>query len=135
MIGDIAVNGGGLCYLANSAPLGRAIEEDFSVRAETLPQEERLSAFNANMMSGGMIASSPQELQAMHSAFGTHKWLVTEYEAGDVVFHDPFSIHASSRNEDGQGRIRLSTDLRFYEKGDPGTDERWLKIWAPDDGL
>lgn len=135
MTGDVSINGGGLCYLANSVPLGRAIEGDFSTRAQTMSREERISAFNANMMDGGMIASSPQELQAMHSAFGTHKWLVTGYEAGDVVFHDPFIIHASSHNEDRNGRIRLSTDLRFYEKGDPGTDERWLRIWTPQDGL
>jgi hypothetical protein len=68
-------------------------------------------------------------------AYGTHKWLVTNYEAGDVVFHDPYSIHASGRNEDPTGRIRLSTDLRFYEKDDPGIDKRWFKIWAPGDGL
>lgn len=87
------------------------------------------------MLDGGMISNSPQELQAMHSAHGDHKWLVTNYEAGDVVFHDPYSIHASGRNEDPENRIRLSTDLRFYEKDDPGIDTRWYKLWCPGDGL
>lgn len=133
--GDIAINGGGLCYLENSVPLGRAIEDDFNKRAEGFTEAQRISAFNANMLDGGMISLSPQDFQATHSSFGVHRWLVTNYEAGDVVFHDPFSIHASGRNEDQTGRIRLSTDLRFYEKDDPGIDQRWLKIWTPDDGL
>lgn len=133
--GDIAINGGGLCYLENSVPLGRHIEENFNKCAESLTQEQRISAFNVNMLDDGMISSSPQEFQAAHSTYGTHKWLVTNYEAGDVVFHDPYSIHASGRNEDPTGRIRLSTDLRFYEKDDPGIDKRWFKIWAPGDGL
>jgi phytanoyl-CoA hydroxylase len=131
----MAINGGGLCYLENSVPLGRRVEENFSKCAESLTQEQRISAFNVNMLDDGMISSSPQEFQAAHSAYGTHKWLVTNYEAGDVVFHDPYSIHASGRNESSTGRIRLSTDLRFYEKDDPGIDKRWLKIWAPGDGL
>ena len=134
-IGDIAINGGGLCYLENSVPLGRYVEEEFNKGAKYFTQEQRISAFNVNMLDGGMISSSPQEFQAAHSAFGIHKWLVTNYEAGDVVFHDPFSIHASGRNEDLTGRIRLSTDLRFYEKDDPGIDQRWFKIWTPGDGL
>lgn len=101
-----------------------------------MTQEQRISAYNANMLyGGGMISSSPQEFQTMHSAYGVHKWLVANYEAGDVVFHDPHSIHASGRNEDETGRIRLSTDLRFYERNDPGIDQRWFKIWTPDDGL
>ncbi|KAJ5132633.1 hypothetical protein N7448_006791 [Penicillium atrosanguineum] len=134
-IGDIAINGGGLCYLENSVPLGHHIEEDFNKRAQHFTKEQRISAFNVNMLDGGMISSSPQDFQAAHSAFGTHKWLVTNYEAGDVVFHDPYSIHASGRNEDPAGRIRLSTDLRFYEKDELGIDQRWLKIWSPGDGL
>ncbi|OOF98321.1 hypothetical protein ASPCADRAFT_205563 [Aspergillus carbonarius ITEM 5010] len=32
-IGDISINGGGLCYLANSLPFGEAIETDFTARA------------------------------------------------------------------------------------------------------
>ncbi|KAJ5623995.1 hypothetical protein N7510_000304 [Penicillium lagena] len=135
LAGDIPINGGGLCYLANSVGLGRAIENDFNTRAAAMTQEERVSAFNVNMMDGGMIASSPQQLQEMHSASGLHEWLITNYEAGDVVFHHPYSIHASGRNEDQEGRIRLSTDLRFYDKDDQGMDTRWCKIWTPGDGL
>ncbi|KAK5800309.1 hypothetical protein VI817_002521 [Penicillium citrinum] len=134
-IGDIAINGGGLCYLENSVSLGQYVENDYTKRAESFTEQEKISAFNVNMLDGGMIASSPQNFQAMHSEYGEHRWLVTDYEAGDVVFHDPYSIHASGRNEDKSGRIRLSSDLRFYDKNDPGIDQRWYKIWAPGDGL
>lgn len=89
-----------------------------------MTEQERISAFNANMMEGGMLAASPQEFNETHSIVGTHKWLVTNYEAGDVLFHDPYSIHASGRNEDENGIIRLSTDLRFYERGN--------QIWTRD---
>ena len=43
--------------------------------------------------------------------------MVGGYEAGDVAFHNPYLIHGTCRNEDEQGKIRLSTDLRFYGKG------------------
>jgi phytanoyl-CoA hydroxylase len=45
-LGDTAQNGGGLMYLADSADLGRMIEDDFTRRAEeSLSDEERISAF------------------------------------------------------------------------------------------
>ncbi len=54
------------------------------------------------------------------------------------MFHLPYSIHSAGANEDPEGRIRLSTDLRFYNKKnyDDGTiDQRWMKFWTPADGL
>jgi phytanoyl-CoA hydroxylase len=64
------------------------------------------------------------------------KWLVADYEAGDVVFHYPCSVHASCSNQDEEVRIRLSTDLRFNSKKDWNegrADERWMKSWGPGD--
>jgi hypothetical protein len=37
-------------------------------------------------------------------------------------------------NQSEKGIIRLSTDLRLYEKGDD-MDERWMSPWFPGDGL
>ncbi|KAJ5092475.1 phytanoyl-CoA dioxygenase [Penicillium alfredii] len=59
-------------------------------------------------------------------------WLVASYKAGDVVFHDPYIVHASSKNEDSR-RIQVSTDLRFYEGS--SADDRWMKLWTPGDRL
>ncbi|KAM3417893.1 hypothetical protein BST61_g6113 [Cercospora zeina] len=63
------------------------------------------------------------------------KWIMAKYEAGDVVFHNPYMIHGAIKNDDPNGRIRLSTDLRFYEEGSD-LDTRWMRgVWRPDDGL
>lgn len=118
-------------YLSGSVPLGRSVEDDFTVRAADLTPEERVSAFNVNMEKYGQLSQNAAAFSAEH---GSRRWLVTDYEAGDVVFHDPFMIHTSTMNEDREGRIRLSTDLRFYREGSD-LDQRWMKFWTPGDGL
>ena len=130
-IGDCTANGGGLMYIENSSRLGRAMEADFMERAQSLPEEERLSGFNRNMAANGQLAQDAATFGA-----GKGRWLTANYEAGDVVFHNPYMIHGAVKNEDFEtGRIRLSTDLRFYEEGSK-MDERWMqRFWAPDDGL
>ena len=131
--GDISLHGGGLIYLSNSVGLGRNIEDDFTRRAASLPEEERISAFNVNMDKFGQLSDDAGSFH-INEAKGKGKWLVSDFEAGDVVFHDPYVIHGSSKNEDPNRRIRLSTDLRFYEEGSD-IDQRWMKFWTPGDGL
>lgn len=63
-----------------------------------------------------------------------HRWLVADYGAGDMVVHSPYMVHASTMNTDPQGRMRLSTDIR-YQRVDEAIDERWQQHWRPDDGL
>lgn len=46
------------------------------------------SAFNQNMMAGGMLSQGPVEFGEKHK----RRWLVTDYEAGDVVFHNSYSV-------------------------------------------
>ena len=46
------------------------------------------------------------------------------YEAGDVVFHTPYTVHAGAMNESETGKIRVSTDLRFVDRTKP-YDQRW----------
>lgn len=145
-IGVIKATGGGLIYLENSAKLGQAIEDDFTRRAEQFTPVEKISAFNENMTSNGILSNHPQEFEQAHRhiaeqaglAGKEYKWLIANYEAGDVVFHHPCSVHASCSNEDPEGRIRLSSDLRFYDKKDwdgGRADERWMKLWEIGDGL
>ena len=124
-------------YLSDSVSLGREIEADFSRRAQTFSNEERLSAFNAHMNKYGQLSQDAHEFSETHPAVdekNSREWLVARYEAGDVVFHDPYIVHASSKNEGVDGRIRVSTDLRFYEEGSD-MDDRWMKLWTPGDGL
>lgn len=118
-------------YIEGSSQLGKDMEADFMERAKDMPLEERLSGFNKNMAANGQLAQN-----AVTFGAGKGKWITANYEAGDVVFHNPYMIHGAVKNEDFEtGRIRLSTDLRFYEEGSK-LDERWMKKdWAPDDGL
>jgi phytanoyl-CoA hydroxylase len=133
-IGDCAADGGGLMYLEDSCELGEKIERRFAAEQdkEGMPREERISAFNHHMGELGHL-SHDAEAWAKEDGLGK-RWLVADYEAGDVVFHSPWMIHASSQNSDGLGRIRLASDLRFYEEG-AKLDERWTRPFYHGDGL
>ena len=134
-IGDCAATGGGLMYLENSCELGKEIEADFGAQAqkEGFSKDERIDAFNRHMMAGGFISQDAEHFGRV-TAGGQLKWLVGDYEAGDVVFHKPYMIHAATKNEDELGRIRLASDLRFYERGVP-LDERWMNVFRHNDRL
>lgn len=132
-IGDCAAEGGGLMYLENSSAMGKKVEAEFNEQAKDFTPEERIYAFNRNMMRDGQITHNAEEFTRTKTE-GKMRWLVGNYEAGDVVFHNPYFIHGSARNEDRMGRIRLSTDLRFYEEGSD-MDDRWMQVWKPGDGL
>ncbi len=135
-IGDIEVEGGGLIYLDGSQYIGRKYEEDFSLLSETLSDAEKISAVNKNMNAGGWLDRNSSKF----GKFWGRDWLVVgcstnvilgvadsmqgAYEAGDVVLHNPFMVHAGAMNESKTGRIRVSTDLRFVDKSKP-YDERW----------
>ncbi|RDA94666.1 hypothetical protein CP533_2477 [Ophiocordyceps camponoti-saundersi (nom. inval.)] len=131
-MGDIRLEGGGLIYLEGGDVLGQEFEADFNKRAKEagMSDEEMRNAFNAHMMSSGFLSNGPAEFGREHG----RRWLVSEYEAGDVVLHRPHMIHASTINEDPEGRIRLGTDLRFVDTGKPW-DKRWNNHFRFDDGV
>jgi hypothetical protein len=109
------------------------VEADFTVKAKTsgLTDEEAKYAFNQNMLSTGLLADGAKE----YSETFNRRWLVTSYEAGDVVLHTPFTvciststvcvdsnetqIHASTMNYDPTNVIRVGTDLRFVDSSKP----------------
>ncbi len=129
-LGDIPVEMGGLIYLEGSGTLGRQLEAEFRVKNANLPPEERISAYNRNMREGGWISTN---LVEMADRFNS-PWLIADYEAGDMVIHSPFMIHAATQNHDPLNRTRLSTDIR-YQRVDDAIDQRWAKDWVPDDNL
>jgi ectoine hydroxylase-related dioxygenase (phytanoyl-CoA dioxygenase family) len=129
-VGDIPVEMGGLCYLEGSHAIGSAMEVEFTRKAADLTPEERISAYNKNMSEGGWIS---KDLPDMAERFDA-RWLIADYEAGDVVLHSPFMIHASTTNVDPQNRIRLSTDIR-YQNVDDEIDARWANHWTLGDML
>jgi ectoine hydroxylase-related dioxygenase (phytanoyl-CoA dioxygenase family) len=128
-IGDVPVECGGLVYLEGSDGWGRATEAEFSARNRDLPPEERVSAYNKNMKTGWLtndLAALADKLDA--------RWLVADYEAGDMVVHSPYMVHASTMNVDPERRIRLSTDIRYQRVRDE-IDARWTNHWSLDDML
>lgn len=129
-LGDTPVEMGGLVYLQGSHAIGARLEEEFAAKSAALTAEERISAYNAHMTEGGWVS---KDLPDMAERFDT-RWLVADYEAGDVVLHTPFMIHASTTNQDREGRIRLSTDIR-YQNVDDEIDARWNNHWSLDDML
>ncbi|KAL3489942.1 hypothetical protein BJX62DRAFT_238586 [Aspergillus germanicus] len=131
-IGDISIEGGGLIYLEKGHDIGEQTERDFMTRARAagMTEQETKDAYNANMLSGGLLDVGPARYAEKYS----RRWLLTAYEAGDVVFHNPYAIHASCINHDPNNVIRLGTDLRYVDSSRPW-DTRWSNILKPGDGL
>ncbi|KAJ5107373.1 hypothetical protein N7456_004048 [Penicillium angulare] len=129
-IGDVSLEAGGLMYLEGSTDIGQKTEAEFMSNAYNLSDEERVSAFNKNMNDGGFLSRDTVGFRRNMR----RKWLIAEYEAGDVIFHNPWMVHASCKNKDSNSRIRLATDLRFVDSEKP-YDQRWMKVYRPLDGL
>jgi ectoine hydroxylase-related dioxygenase (phytanoyl-CoA dioxygenase family) len=128
--GDTPVEMGGLLYLEHSDAVGRRMEAEFSAKNANLSPEERISAYNRNMHEAGWISTNLVEMAERFNS----RWLVADYEAGDMVIHSPYMIHAATQNHDLLHRMRLSTDIRF-QRMDDLIDPRWTSDWVPDDNL
>lgn len=129
-IGDIPVEMGGLVYLEGSDTWGRTMEAEFRIKNQDLPPEERISAYNRNMTKGGWLSKDLPDLAARMGS----RWLVADYEAGDMMVHSAYMIHAATLNESSENRLRLSTDIR-YQRVREEIDQRWENHWSLDDML
>ncbi len=129
-IGDVPVEMGGLVYLEGSDKLGRKLEAEFSAKNADLTPEERISAYNKNMSETGWLT---KDLPSLADRLGG-RWLMADYEAGDMVIHSAYMIHASTTNVSPDQRMRLSTDIR-YQLVRERIDARWNDHWSPDDHL
>jgi ectoine hydroxylase-related dioxygenase (phytanoyl-CoA dioxygenase family) len=129
-IGDVPVEMGGLIYLEGSHTLGRKMESEFTALNAHLPEEEKISAYNRNMSETGWLTKDLPSLADRIAG----RWLRANYEAGDMVVHSAYTIHAATTNLDSQQRIRLSTDIRYQLVADP-IDARWGDHWSPNDKL
>ncbi len=110
-LGDCPVARGGLTYLERSHHWVMAQE-----RAGTL----KLPATS--------ITADLPGLADEHDA----RWLVADYEAGDMVVHSAHIVHASLDNVDAGGVMRLSTDIRYQRAAEP-IDWRWEEHWYDGD--
>lgn len=129
-IGDVPVELGGLVYLENSHHLGREMEAEFSRKSASLPRAEQISAYNKFMDKSGWLT---KDLPALVERADS-RWLIADYEAGDMVIHGAYTIHASTNNMSPDGIIRLSTDIR-YQRLREEIDVRWNNHWSLDDML
>ncbi|GFZ43107.1 hypothetical protein JCM24511_00825 [Saitozyma sp. JCM 24511] len=86
-IGDCSPINGGLMYLEDSVGVGKAIEEEFTRQGEEkgFSKEDATYAFNSNMLTNGMLSYNAGEFG--QDAGGGSRWLIGDYEAGDIVFH------------------------------------------------
>ena len=129
-IGDIPVEMGGLVYLEGSDRWGREMEAEFRAKSADLSPEERISAYNKNMAQGGWLS---KDLPNLAERLGS-RWLIADFEAGDMMVHSAYMIHAATVNESDAGRMRLSTDIR-YQLVRQEIDQRWQNHWSLDDML
>ncbi|MEM6428235.1 MAG: phytanoyl-CoA dioxygenase family protein [Deinococcota bacterium] len=128
-IGDTPVEMGGLVYLEGSDGFGRELEAKFAEQHADLSAEERIRAYNKDMGTGWLS----KDLASLADKADT-RWLVADYEAGDLMIHSPYMIHAATDNRDSHNHLRLSTDLRFQNVRDE-VDVRWSNHWSLDDML
>jgi ectoine hydroxylase-related dioxygenase (phytanoyl-CoA dioxygenase family) len=129
-LGDIPVEMGGLVYLENSHHIGGEMEAEFARKRVDLPKDEQISAYNKYMDKSGWLTKDLPSLADRTDS----RWLMADYKAGDMVIHGAYTIHASTNNMDTQGRIRLSTDIR-YQRLREEIDVRWNNHWSLDDML
>ncbi|MGW4379152.1 phytanoyl-CoA dioxygenase family protein [Kitasatospora sp. NPDC004531] len=78
-------------------------------------------------------ASVTADLPALAEEHGA-RWLVADFEAGDVMIHNVHILHASLDNRVPAGQFRLSTDIR-YQSASEAIDRRWQHHWHDQDGL
>lgn len=131
-VGDISPVSGGLMYLEDSLSLGIEMENKWRAYNKNLPVDEQMSGFNSNVRrmkrqrregsknkahNAQMLLGGGLTRDCTTFALRTNRrWLVGQYEAGDVVFHQCRMIHCSANNEDPDERIRFATDVRFTDK-------------------
>jgi ectoine hydroxylase-related dioxygenase (phytanoyl-CoA dioxygenase family) len=129
-LGNISTDMGGLVYLENSHMTGQEIENRFDQYLNALPEQEQLTIRDRGMGGKGWLSKDLGTLAEVNDT----RWLIANYEAGDVVIHSPYMIHASSSNINPQNRIRLSADIRYHSLNAP-IDRRWDHPWSESDGL
>lgn len=114
-LGDCPIECGGLIYLEGSqrASAGKLDQ----LREYTDRPDDRRPISND-------LSLTAQELGG--------RWLWTDYQAGDVILHSPYLVHASLDNI--SDTMRLSADLRFRRRT-AELDQRWTADWSADDGF
>lgn len=75
----------------------------------------------------GWLAEDPNKIRSVLGG----RWLVTEYEIGDIVIFCMDLVHSGMDNR--TNRLRLSSDSRYQRASEPA-DERWIGENPPGHG-
>ena len=69
------------------------MEANFGQEAKVagFTEKQIRSAYNQHMMAGGLLSTAPAAFAEHHK----RRWMVTNYEAGDVVLHNCFMVEFS----------------------------------------
>ena len=115
-LGNVPIESGGIIYLRNTN--------------DTDQDELRIKLKNGNAQTTTDNRPITGNLKAI-ADLTNEPWMYANYEAGDIVVHSPFIIHATLDCE--TDNMRLSTDLRFALASED-YDPRWKNAWRGDDG-
>jgi ectoine hydroxylase-related dioxygenase (phytanoyl-CoA dioxygenase family) len=113
-IGDCPLDAGGLIYLEGS-------------HQENLEHLRQLVANRSDRHWDARPLTHDLKLLAEKTG---RRWLWSHFQAGDLVVHSPYIIHASL--DSSTDLMRVSTDIRFLPEEDP-IDWRWGNDWSADD--
>lgn len=118
---------GGLCVLENSHKNERLqqtyCKRDVDSYCENRPQDKALTSDGNN----GWLSSDPNKIRRQLGS----RWLVSEYEPGDMVVFGMNLVHGGLDNH--SDRLRLSSDSRYQLASEP-VDERWIGENPPGHG-
>ncbi len=123
-LGDIDFAAGGLMILEGSHR-DQELQQSYGARdvdsyCANDPDDAARTANGYN----GWLSEHPTELRKTRGG----RWLVSEYELGDVVIFSINLVHGGMDNR--SNRIRLSSDSRYQLASEP-VDERWVGVNPP----
>jgi hypothetical protein len=113
-IGDCPLRSGGLIYLEDSQRIDVATLRSLLTNDRSNDQRPLT-----------------HELRQLSDLTG-RRWLWADFDAGDLVLHSPFIIHASVNSE--TDLMRVSVDIRYRPREAPA-DARWADDWSATDGF
>lgn len=113
-MGDAPIESGGLLYLEGSHQDNLEQVRCLVGKQRDRKQDSRPITHNLSLLSEKM----------------ERRWLWSNFQAGDIVVHSPYIIHASL--DSSTDLMRVSTDVRFLPQDAP-IDPRWSNDWSADD--
>ncbi|ADV83035.1 phytanoyl-CoA dioxygenase family protein [Terriglobus saanensis] len=126
-LGKVDFEAGGLMVLENSHK-NQELQKSYGAK-DVDSYCENDPSDGARMANGynGWLSESPTEIRRQLGG----RWLVSEYEAGDVVIFSVDLVHGGMDNR--SNHLRLSSDSRYQLASEP-IDERWVGENPPGHG-